>query len=138
MFVFFVVFLFILVVFVFFLVVVILVFVSCFSGFDDFLYFHQAFFRAYLTIFDFVDDMADVFEEFNLFRVSFAELYGVDDICNLDDGRLVASGVFQQLVQPGFLKSQSVGEHEVGIGDCGDISCAGLVGVRVHTRRKQA
>ena len=49
----------------------------------------------------------------------------------LHDGVRILGRVLQQLTQPRFLEAQPDAEHEVGVGDLGDVLGARLEGVRV-------
>ena len=78
-----------------------------------------------------MNDVTNLFEDFNLFSVSFAELDGIDDFCHFYNGRLIARGILHKLMKPGLLKPQPDAEHNIGVGDCCDILRSGLVGVGV-------
>ena len=105
------------------------------SSFDGFLNFHQSFFCADLPFFHLVNDVADIFKDFNILNVGFSELNRLDDFCNFHDRGFVTSGIFQQLVQPGFLQTQPDGEDHIRIRDGGDILCARLVCMRISADR---
>ena len=54
------------------------------------------------------------------------ELDGIDDLPQLDDGAGVPGRVLQQFAQPRLLQAQADAEHEIGVGDLGDVPGAGL------------
>ena len=118
-----------------FLTLVVLAHLSFFEGLDELLELFQAGLRADLAFLHLVYDVADLFQQFDLFGVAFTELYGVDQLTHLDDRRWVPGGVFQEIMEPGAFQAQSDANHEVGVGDPGHVLGAWLEGVRVGSHR---
>ena len=84
-----------------------------------------------LALFDLVHDVAELCEHLHLFGMVLGELDGLDDVPERNDGIRVLRCVLQQIEEPRFLEAQPDAEHEVGIGDPGDVLRARLEGVRV-------
>ena len=60
-----------------------------------------------------------------------ANSIGSADLPQLDDGVRIPGRVLQQVAQPRFLEAQADAEHEIGVGDLGDVPGARLEPVRV-------
>ena len=80
----------------------------------------DGFLRGDLALFRLVDDVAEFLYEFHFLSMGLCELYGIDCLGQLHDGRGVPCGVPQELFEPGLLQAQSDTQHKVGVGDSGN------------------
>ena len=73
-----------------------------------------------------------------LFGFGLRQLDGIDDLPQLDDRAGVPGRVVQQFAQPRLLEAEADAEHEIGVGDLGDVLGARLESVRVDTDGDEA
>ena len=102
-----------------------------FGRLDGFLNLHQPIFSTNLAILHLLDDITNFQEGSYPFAMRFTEINRVNYLCQFYDGRFVASRVLQQFTEPRILQSQADAQHDFGVGDCGDVLCAGLESVWV-------
>ena len=74
---------------------------------------------------------------FAVFIEDFHEVYWVNGFCHRNYGVVVAGRVVYEFLQPCAFKLESYTEHQVGVGDAGDVLRARLVAVRVGVGGKQ-